>query len=106
MTQSGTQLSFIKAFYGTFILLLVVLWLHLSFQLWFGSMGFPVLKRLQKDVQHTQAENQWLQERNQLLTAEILELKHGVDAVEERARHELGMIKEYETFVWIVSADE
>ena len=44
-----------------------------------------------------QAENEQLLERNRILEAEVLELKQGTETVEERARHELGMVKEGET---------
>ncbi|HEX22236.1 MAG TPA: cell division protein FtsB, partial [Chromatiales bacterium] len=48
------------------------------------------------------AENAQLLERNQALAAEVADLKQGVDAIEERARRELGMIKEGETFFQVV----
>ena len=48
-------------------------------------------------------ENQQLKERNQAIAAEVLDLKQGYDAIEERARSELGMIKKDETFYQIIS---
>ena len=47
-------------------------------------------------------ENAQLNERNQTLAAEVDDLKQGYEAIEERARHELGMIKEGETFYQVV----
>lgn len=48
------------------------------------------------------AENAMLKERNQTLAAEVADLKQGVEAIEERARYDLGMIKEGETFYQVV----
>jgi cell division protein FtsB len=46
--------------------------------------------------------NTSLSERNQQLHAEVLDLKQGIDAIEERARHDLGMVKPNETFYQLV----
>ena len=43
-----------------------------------------------------------MEERNQVLAAEVQDLKSGLDAIEERARSELGMIKQDETFIQII----
>lgn len=81
---------------------LIAVFGHLSYQLWFGASGFRELRGLSSEVRQKESENLRLYERNQLLTAEIIELKSGMDAIEERARNELGMIEQGETFVWIV----
>lgn len=77
---------------------LLVLLLVLQGQLWFGQGSLPDLWRLQRDVQAQQDENRRLEERNAALAAEVQDLKSGLEAIEERARSELGMIREGETF--------
>lgn len=82
--------------------LLIVLLLALQYQLWVSEDGFPELRRLQRSVAQQKHENRVLTERNQVLTAEVRDLKSGLDALEERARSELGMIKPGETFFQII----
>lgn len=77
---------------------LLFLLLLLQGQLWFGQGSLPDLWRLQKAVEAQQAENDKLEERNAALAAEVRDLKSGLEAIEERARAELGMIREGETF--------
>jgi cell division protein FtsB len=60
------------------------------------------LLRLHHAVEKQRQDNAVLAERNQLLAAEVKDLKSGRDALEERARSELGMIKPGETFFQIV----
>ena len=64
--------------------------------------SFAEVWRLSQDVERQSAENAQLKERNQALEGEVLDLKQGLEAVEERAREELGMLKEGETFYQIV----
>ena len=59
------------------------------------AAGWPTVSPQQ--IADQRAENEILLERNRVLDAEVLELKKGMETVEERARHELGMIKEGET---------
>lgn len=82
--------------------LLLGLLLVLQYPLWFGSGGVPAVWRLYAQVQAQEAENTRLRERNQALIAEVMDLKHGLDAIEERARAELGMVRQGETFFQIV----
>jgi cell division protein FtsB len=81
------------------LMLLLVL---LQLKLWVGEGGMRDVWRLQDDIAEQAAENQHLQERNQALAAEVNDLKEGLEAIEERARRELGMIKEGETFFQVV----
>ena len=57
---------------------------------------------LQKEVETQQLENTYLKERNETLAAEVKDLKTGLDAIEERSRNDLGMIKEGETYIQVV----
>ncbi len=82
--------------------LLLGLLLVLQYPLWFGSGGVPAVWRLYEQVQTQEAENARLRERNQALIAEVMDLKHGLDAIEERARAELGMVRQGETFFQII----
>ena len=76
----------------------LILLLLLQGQLWFGQGSLPDLWRLQDAVDAQQDENRRLEERNAALAAEVKDLKSGLEAIEERARSELGMIRDGETF--------
>ncbi len=84
------------------MILLTVLLLLLQYRLWFSHDGLPAVLHLKRDVEIQRQDNAKLAERNKVLTAEVHDLKSGLDAVEERARSELGMIKEGETFFQII----
>lgn len=77
---------------------LLFLLLLLQGQLWFGQGSLPDLWRLKRAVEAQQDENRQLEERNAALAAEVADLKSGLEAIEERARSELGMIRDGETF--------
>jgi len=82
--------------------LLVVLLLILQYRLWVGDGSLAEVWDLYQQVEMQREENRRLQERNQALDAEVKDLKQGLDAIEERAREELGMIKKDETFYRII----
>lgn len=79
-------------------LILVVLLLLLQYPLWLGRGGWLKVWDLNKQVATQQQINSKTQERNALLDAEVRDLKQGTEAIEERARSELGMIKSDEMF--------
>jgi len=70
--------------------------------LWFGKGGWLRVWELRQEVQTAQAKNENLRARNAALEAEVRDLKTGHEAVEERARSELGMIKQDEVFYQLV----
>ncbi len=70
--------------------------------MWFGDGSRAEVKNLRAAVVAQQNQNRELRERNDALVAEVDDLMQGVDAIEERARAELGMIKRNETFFQIV----
>ena len=74
----------------------------LQYRLWLSDNGVRELGRLQAAVAAQRAENAHLEERNRQLAAEVRDLKNGMDALEERARSELGMIAGNETFYQVV----
>lgn len=76
---------------------LIVLLLGLQYRLWVGDGSLAQVTDLKQQIAEQQGENERLLERNRILEAEVLELKSGMETVEERARHELGMVKEGET---------
>ena len=84
------------------ISLLVLVILSFQYQLWLGEDSVRALKLLEEEVAAQQAINDELQARNQMLEIEVIDLKNGLEAVEERARSELGMIGEDETFYLII----
>jgi len=86
---------------ATFLLLLLVL---LQYRLWVGNGSLTDIHHLNA-IRDTQLqENADLRERNQSLAAEVIDLKQGLDAIEERARSEMGMIKEDETFFQVIGS--
>ncbi|MFQ5936317.1 MAG: cell division protein FtsB [Acidiferrobacterales bacterium] len=82
--------------------LLIGLLLALQYPLWFGHGNALAIWRLHQQAQTQGTENTRLRERNQALVAEVMDLKHGLEAIEERARVELGMVKQGETFFHVV----
>jgi cell division protein FtsB len=84
-----------------FFVLLAVL-LALQYPLWFGSGGVFTLRALRQELALQREETARLKQRNQALAAEVVDLKQGLEAVEERARAELGMIKKGETFYQVI----
>ena len=87
------------------IVLLVLLGL-LQYRLWFGKNSIPDYVALQEDVNRQSLQNANLAQRNALLKADISDLKIGLEAIEERARNELGLIKRGETFYRILPSEE
>ena len=84
------------------IVLLVGLFLILQYDLWVGEGSLATVWRLQQSIETQNNENKILTDRNKALEAEVIDLKQGKDAIEERARSDLGMIKKGETYIQIV----
>mgnify|MGYP001457510382 CR=1 FL=1 len=74
----------------------------MQFQLWLGEDSVRTLNLLNEELVAQKDINTQLEERNRLLEVEVIDLKTGLEAVEERARSELGMIEEGETFYLLV----
>lgn len=75
-------------------------------ELWFSDDGYRKTRGLRQAVAEQRAENEALRERNAALDAEVVNLKTGLDAAEERARTDLGLIGETETFYQVVPATD
>lgn len=71
-------------------------------RLWYGHGSIAELHQLQARIEQQQNENQLLSDRNASLRVDIVDLKTGLDGIEERARHELGLVKKGEVFYRIV----
>ena len=80
--------------------LLVVL-LLLQYHHWWGTGGWHDLQKIQQRVVEQEAINAPLRDRNARLSAEIADLKNGLDAIEERARSDIGMVRADEQFFWV-----
>jgi cell division protein FtsB len=74
----------------------------LQVQLWLSDDGYRKTLNLRTAVADQRAQNQSLRERNAALDAEVINLKQGLEAAEERARTDLGMIGSKETFYQVV----
>lgn len=84
------------------LVLLGIAGLGLQAQLWFADDGYQKTIKLRAAVAEQRDLNESLRERNGALDAEVINLKQGRDAAEERARTDLGMIGEQETFYQVV----
>lgn len=76
----------------------------LQYPLWFGKGGWLRAAELDRQVKAQQKTNEGLKRRNAGLEAEVKDLKNGLEAIEERARFELGMVKDNEMFFQILDA--
>ena len=85
-----------------FIIILIVFFLIIKFDIWFKDDGFYRVKELEQMIGNQVEENKRLKLRNEQLEREIEELKSGTESIEEKARTDLGMIKEGEEFYLIV----
>ena len=77
----------------------------LQVELWLADDGFRKTVQLRDAVAEHRAQNESLKARNAALDAEVINLKQGLEAAEERARTDLGLIGEHETFYQVVSDD-
>lgn len=81
---------------------MVVLFLLMQYKLWFGEGSVREVLELDRSTETQQMKNDQARQRNEVLAAEVAELKTGLESVEERARNELGMVKKDETFIHIL----
>ncbi|MFZ8943853.1 MAG: cell division protein FtsB [Methylophilaceae bacterium] len=86
--------------------LFVILIILIQYPLWFSRGGWLNVFDLNNKYQNQKEINQELEKQNDALRAEVNDLKKGTDAIEERARDELGMIKEGEIFFEIINTEK
>lgn len=84
------------------IAILLLLLVVLQYKLWFGEGSYRDIHSLAERVAAQEDENRALMERNRALQAEVEDLRERLEAVEERARSELGLIREGEEFYQVV----
>ena len=77
---------------------LTALILAIQYPLWLGKGGWMRVWDVDRQVEAQGAKNERLEIRNSALAADVKDLKQGSDAIEERARYELGMVKHDELF--------
>ncbi|PTQ88326.1 cell division protein FtsB [Agitococcus lubricus] len=86
------------------ILMSALIFCTLQSLLWIGDGGLLDYQDLLRQIEQQKDENARLTERNQILQAEINDLKNGTESIEEHARLDLGMVKQGETFFRVVKA--
>ncbi len=85
------------------IVILILALAGLQYRLWFGDGSLSEVVRLSKQLEIQKLKLQQLEARNRRLEAQVLDLQNGLDAYEEKARNDLGMIKRNETFYQLVT---
>ena len=86
------------------LIILAISALAMQGQLWLSDDGFRKTRHLRNAVHRQSAQNHFLRDRNASLEAEVINLKEGREAAEERARTDLGMIGKNETFYQVIPA--
>lgn len=81
---------------------LLVMLVVLQYRLWVGAGSMAEVSQLRAKINRQEQKLDTMRTRNDQLLAEVANLKHGLEAVEARARSDLGMIKEGETFYQII----
>ena len=84
------------------LIVLTVLLVLIQYPLWLGKGGWLRVWDLSRQLDAALEKEQELRQRNEKLAGEVQDLKEGTGAVEERARYELGMVKEGEIFVQVL----
>ena len=82
--------------------ILIVLLIGLQYKLWFGDGSLSEVVQLSRELESQKQKLRELEERNRILEAQVLDLQNGLDAFEEKARNDLGMIKQGETFIQLI----
>lgn len=80
----------------------IILIAAIQYPLWLGKGGWLRVWQLDRQIEAQRETNEELAKRNQALVAEVRDLKEGLDAIEERARFELGLVKPDEVFFQVL----
>ncbi|OYY73525.1 MAG: cell division protein FtsB [Gammaproteobacteria bacterium 28-57-27] len=88
------------------IIVLVLLFTALQYHLWFGEGSWPRAQAVREKFELQMSENEKLQQSNATMEAEVLDLKTGLDAIEERARAELGLVRQGDVYFQIIQPDK
>lgn len=92
--------------YRILLSILILLLIGLQYRLWVAEGGISTVHRLEGEIESLQKDNETLNLRNRQLEAEIASLKSGDKAMEGRARHDLGMVKEGEEFFLVIDPEQ
>jgi len=84
------------------IAVLILILIGLQYKLWFGDGSLSEVVQLTRELEIQKQKLSELEERNKILEAQVLDLQNGLDAFEEKARNDLGMIKQGETFIQLI----
>ncbi len=84
------------------IAIIILLIIHFQYRIWLGDGSIAQIEAYQLRLDELKKEAEEKRQRNEALYAEVLDLRKGQEAIEERARDELGMIKEDETFFHVL----
>ena len=87
------------------IAVLILMLIGLQYKLWFGDGSLSEVVQLSQELETQKQKLQELEQRNKILEAQVLDLQNGLDAFEEKARNDLGMIKQGETFIQLIPED-
>ena len=82
--------------------ILIILLIGLQYKLWLGDGSLSEVVQLSRELDLQKEKLRLLEERNTILEAQVLDLQNGLDAFEEKARNDLGMIKQGETFIQLI----
>ena len=88
------------------VTILVILLIGLQYRLWFGDGSLSEVVQLSRELELQKVKLQELEDRNKILEAQVLDLQNGLDAFEEKARNDLGMIKQGETFIQLIPEEQ
>lgn len=89
----------------TILVMLLLVLVMLQVRLWAGAGGIAEIVRLEDAIEAQNAENAQLEARNNVLKEDVSDLRNGLDSIEERARNELGLIRQGETFYLMVDEE-
>lgn len=81
---------------------LILILIGLQYRLWFGDGSLSEVVQLSRELEIQKQRLRELEARNRILEAQVLDLQNGLDAFEEKARSDLGMIKQGETFIQLI----
>jgi cell division protein FtsB len=82
--------------------ILILILFVLQYKLWFGDGSLSEVVQLSRELEIQKSKLRDLEARNKILEAQVLDLQNGLDAFEEKARNDLGMIKRGETFIQLI----
>jgi cell division protein FtsB len=86
--------------------ILILLLIGLQYKLWLGDGSLSEVVQLSRELDLQKEKLRILEQRNNILEAQVLDLQNGLDAFEEKARNDLGMIKQGETFIQLIPSIE